>query len=93
MTPKGAYKLFLVTPFRLKNTPTTFQRFTAAVVKGIEAVLVYLDDIDIVSSSREDRIKDVGKVLQRPREFKLRRNWEKKRKKECANFFRLNQRK
>jgi len=78
MTPEGAYE-FLVTPFGLKNAPTAFQRFMSAVVKGIEAAHVYLDDIVIASSTREDHIKDVKQVLQRLREFKLCCNQKKVR--------------
>lgn len=66
-----------VVPFGLKNAPTIFQQFMKAVVKGISSAHVYLDDIVIASTTREENIREVGQVLQRMREYNLRCKLEK----------------
>ena len=61
-----------VVPFGLKNAPTVFQQFMKSVVQGISSAHVYLDDIVIASTTREENIRDVCRVLQRLRDNHLR---------------------
>jgi hypothetical protein len=60
-------------PFRLTNTPTTFQSYIHDALKGLidDFVIVYLDDILIYSQSEEEHIKHIKQVLQRLRDHRL----------------------
>ena len=61
-----------VVPFGLKNAPTVFQQFMRAVVQGIPSAHVYLDDIIIATTTREENVRDVCRVLQKLRDNNLR---------------------
>jgi hypothetical protein len=70
---------FRVMPFGLHSAPATFQRLLDEVL-GPELepnVLVYLDDIIIISQSFEKHLQHLREVFQRLREAKLRINPEK----------------
>lgn len=70
---------FRVMPFGLHSAPATFQRLLDTVL-GPELepkVLVYLDDIIVVSSSFEEHLKLLAEVFRRLRHAKLRPNPEK----------------
>ena len=50
MTPFGLFE-FPMMNFGLHNAAKTFQRFLDKVVRGLEFVVVYIDDILVASSS------------------------------------------
>jgi hypothetical protein len=52
ITPFGLYE-FLRMPFGLKNAAQAFQRLMDGVLRGVDFVFVYLDDILVASSSAE----------------------------------------
>ena len=56
---------FLRMPFGLRNAPATFQRAIDIILSGLKwrTCLVYLDDIIIYSTSREDHFHHVDEVL------------------------------
>ena len=56
---------FLRIPFRLRNAPATFQRAIDIILSGLKwrTCLVYLYDIIIYSTSREDHFRHVDEVL------------------------------
>ncbi|KAJ1100036.1 hypothetical protein NDU88_005125 [Pleurodeles waltl] len=63
-TPDGHYQ-FTVMPFGLKNAPATFQRLVNQVLAGLESFsAAYLDDIAVFSSSWQDHLVHLNKVLQ-----------------------------
>lgn len=69
----GKYE-FTRMPFGLKNAPATFQRVMDAVLRDLVGVccLVYMDDIIIFSSSFEEHVKDIRKVLRKLKEACLK---------------------
>ena len=72
-TPNGHFE-FNVMPFGLTNAPATFQRLMQCVLAGIsgEVSLAYLDDIIVFSSTFEQHLCRLDKVLQRLREANLK---------------------
>jgi len=74
---------WLSMPFGLKNAPATFQRALDIILSGLkwQICLVYLDDVIIFSANAEQHVKDVDKVLRRPREAEVTLTLEK-----CAWF-------
>ncbi|GBM19385.1 Retrovirus-related Pol polyprotein from transposon 412 [Araneus ventricosus] len=66
-------------PFALKNAPATFQRLMDQFRNGLPTVniLVYLDDIVVLSETFEQHIQDLKMVFDRLRKFKLCVNREK----------------
>lgn len=73
ITPFGTFR-FKRMPFGLKNSGATFQRLMDRFRRGLKdiVVIVYLDDIIVISTSFEEHIKDLQQVFNRLREFKLR---------------------
>lgn len=65
---------FLRMPFGLKNAPSTFQRVVNGVLSELigKICLVYVDDIIIFSSSLQEHIENLNKVLDRLRKFNLK---------------------
>ncbi|KAJ1093451.1 hypothetical protein NDU88_006552 [Pleurodeles waltl] len=62
-TPDGHYQ-FTVMPFGLKNSPATFQRLVNQVLAGLESFsAAYLDNIAVFSSSWQDHLVHLKKVL------------------------------
>lgn len=55
-TPFGLFK-YLQMPFGLCNAPQTYQRFMDEILKGLEFMFYYLDDILIFSTSAEEHEK------------------------------------
>ena len=55
-TPFGAFE-FLRMPYGLRNSAQTFQRFMDQVLRGLEYVFCYVDDILIASSSQEGHLE------------------------------------
>jgi Reverse transcriptase (RNA-dependent DNA polymerase) len=54
-------------PFGLKNAPATFQRFVDMTLSGLtwKVCLVYLEDIIVYSTSREEHLDNLDVVLHR----------------------------
>lgn len=77
-TPFGTYR-FIRMPFGLRNAPATFQRLMNKFKAGLLNVfiLVYLDDIIIISPSFSEHINDLKAVFERLIYFKLRLNRQK----------------
>jgi hypothetical protein len=67
VTPQGQFQ-WRYMPFGLRNAPATFQRLINKVLSGCGLfTAAYLDDILIFSSSWEDHLSHVSKVLERLR--------------------------
>ncbi|KAJ1174807.1 hypothetical protein NDU88_000098 [Pleurodeles waltl] len=61
----GGHYQFTVMPFGLKNAPATFQRLVNTVLKGLEAFsAAYLDDIAVFSSTWDDHLVHLWKILE-----------------------------
>ena len=69
-TPQGLYE-FLVMPFGLKNAPAVFQRLMQRVFDGLnpeggkQFLAVYLDDILVFSTTLEEHLAHLRKVIDR----------------------------
>lgn len=63
-TERGHYE-FLRMPFGLKNAPSTFQRLMDHILRGIENVFTYLDDVIIVSTSLQQHLEKIKEVFDR----------------------------
>ena len=70
ITPFGRYE-YLRMPFGLKNAAYAFRRLMDTVFQGVSCVFVYLDAILIASSSVKNHVKDVQRVCQRLKLFRL----------------------
>ncbi|KAJ9525532.1 hypothetical protein QJQ45_003106 [Haematococcus lacustris] len=72
LTPVGQFQ-FKVLCFGLTNAPTTFQRVMNTVFKPLinKSVLVYIDDILVMSNTPEEHLVHLREVLQLMREHKL----------------------
>ena len=55
---------FLCMPFGLKNTAQTFPRLMDTVLRGLDFIFVYLDDILVASRSKQKHRAHVRQVLQ-----------------------------
>lgn len=70
------YGLFQFTrmPFGLTNAPATFQRVVNSVLSGLiwSAVIVYLDDINVVGQEFGDTLANLVEVLTRFRQYGLK---------------------
>ena len=70
VTPQGLYE-FLVMPFGLKNAPAVFQRLMEKVLSGLnpesgrQFVAAYLDDIVVFSTSLQEHLIHLKKVIDR----------------------------
>lgn len=78
VTKQGIFE-FNVMPFGLTNAPATFQRLMDRVFYDIKDkyVLVYLDDINIYSTTFEEHIQHLKEVLERFRQTNLKLNLDK----------------
>ena len=76
---------FLRMPFGLVNAPATFQRAMHVVLAGLiwEAVIVYLDDINVLGRTFEETLENLSQVLERFRAYGL-----KLKPRKCALFHR-----
>ena len=70
---------WLVMPFELTNSPTTFMRIMDDILQPLtnSFVVVYLDDILIFSQTWEEHLHHIRQVLQTLRQHKLCANLEK----------------
>lgn len=67
-TPFGLFE-YTVMPFGLRNAAQTFQRFMDTVVRGLDFVYVYLDDILIASSSEAEHLEHVEQIFSRLNQY------------------------
>jgi hypothetical protein len=58
-------------PFGLKNGPPTFQRMMNAIFADVPNTLIYMDDIIVYSSSLQEHIQDIRRVLQKLQQHNL----------------------
>lgn len=63
-TERGHYE-FLRMPFGLKNAPSTFQRLMDHILRGLDNVFTYLDDVIIISTSLQEHIDKLRQVFER----------------------------
>lgn len=71
ITPFGLFE-FVRMPFGLRNSAQTFQRFMHQVVRGLDFVFVYLDDVLIASRSAEEHREHLRLLFRRFEEYGLR---------------------
>lgn len=64
ITPFGLFE-FLRMPFGLRNAAQTFQRFMDQILRGLDFVFVYIDDILIASQSEKEHVEHLSTVLDR----------------------------
>lgn len=78
VTPFGTYR-FLRMPFGLRCAGATFQRLMDKFRAGLSTVtiLVYLDDIIVLSDTFEKHLSDLAAVFLRLRQFRLHANRDK----------------
>ena len=62
ITPFGLFE-FVKMPFGLKNAAQAFQRLMDGVLRGVDFVFVYLDDILVASSSPEEHARHLRQVF------------------------------
>ena len=72
-TPFGLYE-FLRMPFGLRNAAQTFQRFMDHVVRGLDFVYVYIDDVLVASSNPVEHTHHLRTLFQRFSTFGLSLN-------------------
>ena len=70
ITPFGLYE-FLVMQFGLCAAAQTFQRFMDEVFRGLDFVIVYIDDILVFSRTPEEHEQHLRMVLERLRKYGL----------------------
>ncbi|CAC5404335.1 Retrovirus-related Pol polyprotein from transposon 297,Retrovirus-related Pol polyprotein from transposon opus,Retrovirus-related Pol polyprotein from transposon 17.6 [Mytilus coruscus] len=72
ITRNGVYE-FLRMPFGLKNAPISFQQLMSNVLRGLnwQFVLVYVDDILVLSRSFEEHLSHLEQVFTRLRDANL----------------------
>ena len=72
-TPFGAFE-FLTMPFGLQNAASTFQCFMDEVVRDLDFVYNYIDDILIASASPEERVTHLCLLFKRFQKYQVRIN-------------------
>ena len=70
VTPDGQYQ-FRVLPFGMVNAPALFTRMMRSLLHGLPRVVHYIDDILIYSSSWDEHVDDVRRLMTRLREAHL----------------------
>ena len=70
-TQKGLFQ-FTRLPFGISSAPGIFQRVIESLLRGIEGVVVYLDDILVIGSTEEAHLRVLEKVLSRLEQAGLR---------------------
>eukprot|EP00795_Rhopilema_esculentum_P017777 gene17777-biopygen6616 len=67
-TPFGLYE-FIRMPFGLRNAARTFQRFIDEVLRGLDFVYAYIDDLLIASSSESEHLQHLELLFTRLSEY------------------------
>eukprot|EP00794_Sanderia_malayensis_P005072 gene5072-biopygen4130 len=67
-TPFGLFK-FVRMPFGLRNAAQTFQRFIHQVLRGLDFVFAYIDDLLIASSSEDEHLQHIDILFARLTEY------------------------
>lgn len=67
-TPFGLFE-FVRMPFGLRNSAQTFQRFINHVLRGLDFVFVYIDDILVASKNEEEHKRHLQQIFERLVEF------------------------
>lgn len=70
-TTRGLFE-FLRMPFGLRNAPSTFQRLMDGVIRGLNGVFVYMDDLLVYGRDYGQHRKNLELLLQRLRKFGLK---------------------
>ena len=76
VTPFGLFQ-YEVMPFGLSNAPSTFQRLINHIIRGLEGVYAYLDDIVIVGDTWEEHFHRLVLLLEKLTEANLTINLKK----------------
>jgi len=79
IVPDGQYE-FLRVPFGLCNSPSVFQRYVNAIFRELirdKVVLVYMDDLIILSDDETSGLRNLGRVLKTANAAGLEINWKK----------------
>lgn len=76
ITPFGLFE-FNFMPFGLRNAPATFQRFISNVLRGLDFVFYYLDDILIASENEKAHESHLKILFKRMNDFGLKINMSK----------------
>lgn len=63
-TPFGSF-VFFAMPFGLRNAAQTFQRFMDEVLRGLDFVYVYIDDILVFSGSKAEHLRNLDALFAR----------------------------
>ena len=71
LTPWGLYEWIRMS-FGYKNAPAAFQRSMDYIFRDMEFVIVYVDDILIMSYTLDEHIQHIEKVLDRIRTYNLK---------------------
>ncbi len=69
-TPFGLFE-FLRMPFGLRNATQTFQRFIDEVLRGLDFVFVYIDDVLVASETEAEHLCHLEQVFQRLSDYGL----------------------
>ena len=72
-TPFGAFE-FLTMPFGLRNAASTFQRFMDEVMRDLDFVYNYIDDILVASASPEEHVTHLRLLFERFQKYQVRIN-------------------
>ena len=73
ITPFGAFE-FLTMPFGLRNAASTFQRFMDEVVRDLNFVYNYIDDILVASASPEEHVTPLRLLFKWFQKYQVRIN-------------------
>jgi len=76
VTPNGFWE-YLVMPFGMKNSPSTFQRMMTGVISGLPFCHVYIDDVIVGSSSWKEHLDHLEMLFQRLQQVNLTVNLKK----------------
>lgn len=72
-TPFGLFEFVYMT-FGLRNAAQTFQRLIHEVLRGLDFVFPYMDDICVASSSSGEHLSHLRQLLERLKQHNLRIN-------------------